>query len=224
MSTLHTPPLWTILPFAGILLSIALFPLFGPHFWEKNRNKGLVALAWSLPTLLYFVSDLSPLFHTLKDYFSFLSLIGSLFVISGGISVTGDLRGKPSTNVVFLGLGALLANVIGTTGASMLLIRPFLKTNSERERTWHLPLFFIFIVSNVGGLLTPLGDPPLFLGYLNGVPFHWTLSLWPQWATAVGTLLIVFFIWDHIAYGRERLQALAKDETMTEPVRIRGGI
>jgi Na+/H+ antiporter NhaD/arsenite permease-like protein len=217
-----SPPLWTLLPFAGILLCIALLPLFLTHFWEKNRNKGVVVLVWSLPILFYFHSDLSSLVHTLKDYFSFISLIGSLFIISGGIAITGDLRGKPSTNLGFLGLGAILANIIGTTGASMLLIRPFLKTNRERKNTWHLPLFFIFIVSNVGGLLTPLGDPPLFLGYLNGVPFHWTFSLFPEWFTAVTILLTVFYGWDYWAYRREGPGALKLDEQRVEPLRLKG--
>jgi Na+/H+ antiporter NhaD/arsenite permease-like protein len=144
-------------------------------------------------------------------------------VISGGISVEGDLQATPFNNVIFLALGTILANFIGTTGASMLLIRPFLKTNSQRKRTWHLPLFFIFTVSNGGGLLTPLGDPPLFLGFLNGVPFHWTLSLWPEWITAVGTLLVVFFIWDRWAYRLEEAGNLSRDKTEIIPLKIEGG-
>src|SRR5206468_215742 len=119
-----------------------------------------------------------------------------LYVISGGIVVEGDFRPTPRTNTLFLLTGAVLANVIGTTGASVLLIRPLLRINRPRRYTAHLPIFFIFIVSNLGGLLTPLGDPPLFLGFLNGVPFEWTLSLWPYWLIANGTTLAIFFVWD----------------------------
>jgi len=222
MHDLPTPPLWTIAPFAGILLSIAVIPLFAHHFWERNKNKALIALFWSIPTLIYFHSNFSPLIPTLKDYLSFLCLIGSLFIISGGISVTGDLRGKPWINVVFLAVGAVAANLIGTTGASMLLIRPFLKTNRERKKTWHQTVFFIFIVSNAGGLLTPLGDPPLFLGYLNGVPFQWTLSLLPEWATVVSILLLVFFIWDSRSYRRESPESIRYDESNLEAIRLVG--
>ncbi len=153
-----------------------------------------------------------------------MALIGSLFVISGGISIQADLEAKPLTNTLFLALGAVFANFIGTTGASMLLIRPFLKTNRERKNTWHLPLFFIFMVSNIGGCLTPLGDPPLFLGYLNGVPFSWTFSLFPEWLFAISLLLLIFFVWDHRAYSREKPEDLKKDRQFVEPLKIRGVI
>jgi Na+/H+ antiporter NhaD/arsenite permease-like protein len=120
------------------------------------------------------------------QYASFIILLGSLYTVSGGIILRGSLRGRPQTNVCFLALGAVLGNLIGTTGASMLLIRPVLRINSGRKHTKHLPIFFIFIVSNLGGLVTPLGDPPLFLGFLNGIDFFWTAQLWPQWLTRTG--------------------------------------
>src|SRR5207244_33550 len=134
----------------------------------------------------------------------------------------GDIRATPRTNTAFLALGAVLANMIGTTGASVLLIRPILRINSERRHTRHLPVFFIFIISNLGGLLTPMGDPPLFLGFLNGVPFAWTLALWPQWLLANGTVLAVFFAWDTLAYRREPAEALALDTALVEPLRVAG--
>ncbi|MFO1519153.1 MAG: sodium:proton antiporter [bacterium] len=176
-----------------------------------------------MPTLIYSSHDLSPLSHTLTEYLSFLSLVGSLFIISGGIAVRGNRRSTPGTNLTF-SAGAVLANLIGTTGASMLLVRPFLRTNRERKRTWHLPLFFIFIVSNAGGLLTPLGDPPLFLGFLNGVPFHWTLSLFPEWLLVISLLLALFFFWDRKVYRLESIESLREDESAYEPIRIEGGI
>lgn len=219
---LLSPPPWTLIPFITLLLFIALAPLFWGHFWEKHKSKGLIAFLCSIPTLIYFGKEFHPLLHSLEDYFSFMCLIGSLFIISGGISIEGDFKAKPQTNTLFLALGAVLASLIGTTGASMLLIRPFLKTNSERKITWHQPLFFIFIVSNFGGLLTPLGDPPLFLGYLNGVPFRWTFSLLPEWCISISLLLTLFFIWDSITYRKENLQDLIRDEKEQSPLKIQG--
>jgi Na+/H+ antiporter NhaD/arsenite permease-like protein len=143
------------------------------------------------------------LLHEMQSYLQFIVMLASLYVVSGGIVVAGDMEGKPLTNTAFLATGALLANLIGTTGASVLLIRPVLRINRQRRSTQHLPLFFIFTVSNLGGLLTPLGDPPLFLGFLNGVPFFWTLALWPEWLFANGVVLAIFVVWDTIAYRRE---------------------
>jgi Na+/H+ antiporter NhaD/arsenite permease-like protein len=182
-----------------MLLAVAVFPLAAEHWWEHNRNKLIVSVALSLPVLLYLLfhhgADRIP--RAVEEYFAFIVLLGSLFVISGGILVEGDLRATPRVNTGFLALGALLASFMGTTGASMLLIRPLLRTNRERKHTLHTPIFFIFLVSNVGGLLTPLGDPPLFLGYLRGVPFAWTFRLWPVW------LLSVYFVLDTRAYRRK---------------------
>lgn len=198
-------PWLLVLPFAGMLLAIALLPLLFPHFWEKNSRKAMVAGAFSLPVLAFFFlqKTWAPLGHTALEYLSFIALLGSLFVVSGGIVLRGDLPPKPLHNTLILALGAVLANLIGTTGASMLLIRPLLRANVRRRHVFHIPIFFIFVVSNAGGLLTPLGDPPLFLGYLRGVPFTWTLKLFPIWALVVGTLLAVFFLWEQFSYSKE---------------------
>ncbi len=217
-------PWLLVIPFAMTLLSIAILPLAVPHFWEKNRNKLLMAILFSLPVAIYFFThgQNNLLVETAQEYFSFISLLATLFIISGGISLKGDLLAKPGVNTAFLGIGAVLANLIGTTGASMLLIRPFLQTNSERKRTFHQPIFFIFVVSNAGGMLTPLGDPPLFLGYLRGVPFTWTLKLFPVWLLAVGCLLLVFYVWDALCYRKESPQSLEQDRVHREKLRVAG--
>lgn len=209
----HGPKLGTLIhpasvaPFALLLLSIAVFPLMNPHWWEHNKNKGIIAGVLGVPVVVYLLtfghSGLEAIEHAGKEYISFLTLLGSLFVISGGIYVRGSLKGSPFVNTAFLGLGAAIASFIGTTGASMLLIRPLLRANEKRTRVAHVVVFFIFVVSNCGGLLTPLGDPPLFLGFLKGVPFEWTLQLWPQWLTVNAALLTVFLIWDSLAFRRE---------------------
>ncbi len=162
------------------------------------------------------------LLHSLEEFFSFIVLLGSLYAVSGGIALRGDLRASPLTNALFLAAGAVLANLIGTTGASMVLIRPFLQTNRQRALTRHLPVFFIFMVSNVGGLLTPLGDPPLFLGFLRGIPFEWTLGLWPQWLVVNGIVLAIFLIWDSVAWWRETPEAKQRDVAAVEPLRVEG--
>ena len=196
-----------VAPFALLLLSIALFPLLNPHWWEHNRNKGIIAAVLSIPVIVglsfFGHHGLEAMEHAGKEYVSFLLLLGSLFIISGGIYVRGALHGSPFLNTMFLGLGACIANFIGTTGASMLLIRPLLRANQRRSHVVHVVVFFLFVVSNCGGLLTPLGDPPLFLGFLKGVPFGWTFRLAPQWAFVNGVLLFVFFIWDSIVIRRE---------------------
>ena len=216
-------PLVAVLPFAWLLVGIAVLPLVAPYFWEKNRNKAVVAAVLSLPVAGWLLSSApSMLGHSLLEYFSFICLLGSLFVVAGGIHVSGDLVATPKTNTVLLAVGALLANLIGTTGASMLLIRLVLRTNSERRNTQHIPFFFILVVANCGGLLTPLGDPPLFLGYLRGVPFFWTLRLWPIWVTAVAYLLGVFFWLDRRAYAAERAVDLQLDLAEQEPIRVHG--
>ena len=194
-------PLLTLVPFALLLAAIAILPLFAHHWWEQNRNKGIVAAVLAAPFAAYLVGAFGDagwqeLRHALIDYASFIALLGSLFVISGGIHVKGSLAGTPLANTGLLALGAVLANLIGTTGASMVLIRPFLRANAERKHKVHLVVFFIFIVSNCAGLLTPLGDPPLFLGFLKGVPFEWTFHLWPQWLVVVGALLVIFNVVD----------------------------
>ena len=161
------------------------------------------------------------------DYFSFLVLLGSLFIISGGIYIRGAFAGTPLVNTTFLAIGALLANLIGTTGASMLMIRPYMRANHARKHRAHLVIFFIFVVSNTAGLLTPLGDPPLFLGFLRGVPFQWTLSLLPQWALVVGILLVVFNIFDQYVFNKEDVEtpgALVEDVQPKRRIHIDGSI
>ena len=196
-----------VAPFAFLLLCIALFPLLNPHWWEHNQNKGYIAAALGVPVVVYLLTfghhGLEALEHAGKEYVSFLTLLGSLFVISGGVFVRGSLKGSPLINTMILALGATVASFIGTTGASMLLIRPLLRANEKRNRVAHIVVFFIFVVSNCGGLLTPLGDPPLFLGFLKGVPFEWTFRLLPHWAVVNGLLLVVFYAWDSIAIRRE---------------------
>jgi len=204
--------LLSVAPFAILLLAIAVLPLVPATepWWEHNRNRLLVALPCSLAgALLYVVptGDGGQLLHALVEYLAFLALVGSLYTISGGIHIQGAFAGFPWINTLFLAVGAVLANVLGTTGASMLLIRPFLRANHHRKHVVHQVVFFIFIVSNCGGLLTPLGDPPLFLGFLRGVPFGWTLRLAAPWAVTVGLLLGVFHILDERAYLREELGA-----------------
>jgi Na+/H+ antiporter NhaD/arsenite permease-like protein len=217
-----------IAPFAGLLLSIAIVPLAAAHFWEKNRNKALVSALFLLPVavmlLLYGAEGRTELAHTLIEYVSFIILLASLYTISGGIVLEGDLQATPLTNTTFLGVGAVLANLVGTTGASMLLIRPLLKTNSERTRVKHVVIFFIFVVSNIGGLLTPLGDPPLFLGFLRGVPFEWTFKLLPMWATTVGVVLAIFFALDAWHYNQETLGVQRRDAVEIRPLRVRGNL
>jgi Na+/H+ antiporter NhaD/arsenite permease-like protein len=215
--------LWTILPFAALLLCIALLPLLVPHFWESNRNKGIVAALCALPVALYLPwAHGAAGGHTLlekgEEYVSFILLLGALYVITGGMHLRGTLRVSAGTNTAILGVGAVLANLVGTTGASMLLIRPILRANAGRSAT-HVAVFFVFVVSNCGGLLTPLGDPPLFLGFLKGVPFEWTLRLWPQWLVAVGTLLAGFYVLDR---RRFRAAPPAPADGPPEPLHLDG--
>ena len=218
-------PIYWVTPFVLLLLSIALIPLFLPHFWEKHFNKAGVALVLAVPVALFLLaSNPASLVDTLREYMAFIVLGGSLYIIAGGVDLEGDLRATPLINTTFLAVGAVLASLIGTTGASMVLIRTFLKTNQERKNTAHLPLFFIFIVSNMGGLLTPIGDPPLFLGFLRGVPFFWTLlHLFPIWALANGILLTTFFLFDSMKYRKESPQSLRLDKAHVEPLKLKGG-
>src|SRR5438045_2854213 len=190
-------PLVTALPFVALLLAIALAPLAAPEWWHHNRNKALVALLVSAPILIYLgIHAPGLLQEKLQEYLSFIVVIGALFVVTGGIHVQGSLAGTPLVNTGMLGLGAVLSNLLGTTGASVLLIRPLLRANKRRKRVAHIVIFFIFIVANCGGLLTPIGDPPLLLGFLKGVPFDWTFRLWPQWLTINALLLLMFYAWD----------------------------
>ena len=224
--------LYHVIPFAGLLLCIAVLPMVARHWWESNRNQLIVALAWAAPILLFFGYHTTTQYnhdavhgmtHAMAEYVSFIALLGSLFIISGGIFLRGDLEGTPKVNTAFLAIGALLSNLIGTTGASMLLIRPMLRTNQQREFVKHIPLFFIFLVSNIGGALTPIGDPPLFLGFLRGVPFFWTLQhLWPIWLLPVTTLLILFFVVDTWFYRKEEQAHVEEDKAEVVPLGIEG--
>ena len=222
------PPVWSVLPFAAYLLVIAVVPLFLGHFWEKNRNKFIVALAASIPAAVYLLTSHGGhlLVDSLKEYVAFIVLLASLFVISGGVVLKGSLAGTPIVNTAFLALGAVLASFIGTTGASMLLVRPLLRANERRMRKVHIVIFFIFIVSNGGGMLTPLGDPPLFLGFLRGVAFLWTLQLLAPWALVNGMLLVLFNVLDQAVLNKEELERkgsqLEEVQLGKEPVRILG--
>jgi Na+/H+ antiporter NhaD/arsenite permease-like protein len=219
------PPLWMIGPFVMMLLAIAVGPLAVPHWWERNRNKLVVAAVLGAPIFgLYLVRRPAALLGMAEEYVSFIILLGGLYIICGGILLRGDLEATPATNTTFLAVGAIIASFIGTTGASMLLIRALLQTNRERQHVRHTVIFFVFLVSNIGGMLTPLGDPPLFLGYLHGVPFTWTFRLWPPWLFMIAVLLVVYFVWDTRAYARETPTARRRDRTQIQPLRVRGGL
>ena len=193
----HEPAPWSVIPFLVLLLMIATGPLFYAHFWHKNYPLvsailGTIVVAYYLG----FLGDTHYPVHSLSEYFSFISLLTALFVASGGILIKVDKKGTPLTNSILLIIGAVIANVIGTTGASMLLIRPFIRLNKDRIKPYHI-VFFIFIVSNVGGSLTPIGDPPLFLGFLKGIPFFWTMQhLWLMWLFGITMLTTIFYFVD----------------------------
>ena len=217
-----------VLPFAGLLLSIALVPLFAPRFW--HRHDGTVAALWSIAVITPMVvafgfgTALEELLHiALLDYVPFIILLTALFVITGGIRVSGNFTGTPAANVSMLGAGTLLAGWMGTTGASMLLIRTIITANRERRYNTHVLVFFIFLVSNIGGALSPLGDPPLFLGFLRGVEFFWpTIHLLPPTMLTAGVLLCVFFLLDSFLYRRE--DAVAASDAAPGNFRVQGGL
>ena len=217
-------PLWSALPFAGILFSIAFIPLFAPHFWEHHFPKvsAFWALVFAVPFLYFFrevaVHEITHII--IIDYIPFILLLWALFTVSGGIYIKGTLKGTPAVNTIILLIGTILASIIGTTGASMLMIRPILRSNAWRLHKVHTVVFFIFLVSNIGGVLTPLGDPPLFLGFLHGVPFFWTLKLLPQMIFASFILLGMYFILDSFYYKKEDKLALKNQEI--EPFKIKG--
>lgn len=217
-------PLWSILPFAGILLSIALMPLFVPHFWHHHFPKvsAFWALVLAIPFIYYFkgiaVYEIAHIF--IIDYIPFILLLWALFTVSSGIYVKGSLKGTPVVNTIVLLIGTVLASIIGTTGASMLLIRPILRSNAWRVHKVHTIIFFIFLVSNIGGSLTPLGDPPLFLGFLHGVPFFWTMHILPEMAFASFVLLTLYFILDSYYYKKE--DKIGVENSEPEPLRIQG--
>jgi hypothetical protein len=247
------PGYFMVLPFALLLGAIAVFPLAHTteHWWESNLHRFYVAAGLGLFTLVYYAVmhahpvDRHFLGHAViapsgggislaipwtvfqnaifEEYVPFIVLLFSLYTISGGIRIEGDLPAHPLTNSIFIGIGAALANVIGTTGAAMLLIRPLLETNSERRHVKHTVVFFIFAVCNCGGCLLPIGDPPLFLGYLQGVDFLWTVSLWPQWLLVNASLVVIYYAWDHFfCYPHESKADIVRDETRVRRLRFRG--
>jgi len=217
-------------PFAGILLSIALLPLLTPIFWHHHFGK--VAAAWSLAFLVPFAIVFGPAMagasfaHALlEEYIPFVILLTALFTVAGGIYIRGNLHGSPSLNTAILAIGAVLASFMGTTGASMLLIRPLIRANDDRRHVAHIVVFFIFIVSNAGGSLTPLGDPPLFLGFLKGVDFFWTVShIFQETLFLVGVLLALFYVLDTWYYRRREAKRLVDPTPDTRAIGFDGKI
>ncbi len=252
-AVLEPPPYWMIAPFAGLLGAIAVLPLVprASHWWESNLHRLYVAGALGAVTVGYYLfvhqgpvqghwpvpRVLEPASHgpnlrlasavladaLLAEYIPFIVLLFTLYTISGGIRIEGDLPAHPAANLLFLAGGSVAASLIGTTGAAMVLIRPLLETNRERKHVAHTVIFFIFIVCNCGGCLLPLGDPPLFLGYLLGVPFLWTLQLWPEWLVVNGALLALYYAVDRWwFYPHEAPRDLARDESEVRRLRCAG--
>lgn len=220
-------PVWALIPFVVMLLCIAIGPLVAEHWWENNKNKLIVSLVLGVPTAIWLC--LNGMSHDLMhqmifDYVPFIILLTALFTVTGGIHLSGDIPAKPSVNTLFLGIGLILASIMGTTGAAMLLIRPLIETNKERKNKVHTILFFIAIVANCGGLLTPLGDPPLFLLYLKGAPFTWFLNLFVEWAFAGILLLVIYYFVDSYCYKQEKKEDLIKDFQRVKPLRLSGNI
>ena len=247
------PPLWTVTPFVLLLGAIAIFPLMHSteHWWEKNLNRFLVAVGLGAIVLAdYAFFHAAPIEahwpgHSvvepepgglqthfigavlgnamLQEYVPFIVLLFSLYTIAGGIRISGDLEATPTINALFMLIGGVLASLIGTTGAAMLLVRPLLETNRERKHVAHTVVFFIFIVCNCGGLLLPIGDPPLFLGYLQGVDFLWTLRLWPEWAFVNGLLIAIYWLMDQFYHHpRETVRDIERDVAQIHRMKIGG--
>jgi Na+/H+ antiporter NhaD/arsenite permease-like protein len=218
---------WSMIPFGLMLLTIAVAPLLVEHWWESNKHKLTVALFLGVPTAVCLISGgmLHELEHQLfGDYIPFIVLLLSLYVITGGIHLSGDIKAKPWINTSFLALGWLLASFMGTTGAAMLLIRPLLATNQQRKHRVHTVLFFIALCANCGGLLTPLGDPPLFMLFLRGAEFTWFFSMWAPWLFTGVLLMVIYFLLDSYYYKREHWTALSADHREQTPLKIEGHI
>jgi len=211
-----------ILPFVLLLGAIAAGPLLAPKWWLRHYAKIALGLgAITAGCYVFVLRDLPSLGHTAHEYVSFIALIGSLYVVAGGIHIGVKGEATPFKNVVFLFIGAVVANFLGTTGAAMLLIRPWIRMNQYRVTAHHI-VFFIFIVANVGGCLTPIGDPPLFLGYLQGIPFWWVAEhCWPMWAVGIGLLLAIFYVVDKINFSRAPV-AVRENETAAEMWQFNG--
>lgn len=217
--------LWMVIPFVVMLLTIAIAPLMAEHFWESNRNKLIFTAIISVATiiLLSFFGLGGDIAHgLLHEYIPFIMLLLALFVVTGGIHISGDITATPLVNTFILGMGFIFASIMGTTGAAMLLIRPLLQINQQRVHKVHTVLFFIAIVANCGGLLTPLGDPPLFLLYLKGADFMWFSGMFPQWLTAGTLLLGMYMLTDRYYYGKEPAEAKLRDLKEQEPLKVTG--
>jgi len=221
-------PIWSIIPFVGILLSIAVLPLLAPHFWHAHFGKmsAFWALSFAVPFLfVYHGIAIYEILHIyIIDYIPFIILLWGLYTIAGGIVVRGSFKGTPIVNTIMLLLGTILASWVGTTGAAMVMIRPVLKANADRTHKVHVICFFIFLVANIGGSLTPLGDPPLFLGFLHNVPFFWvTTGIFPHMVVASAILLALFFIVDSFYYRKEKKQTQQSQDTEEKtPIKIEG--
>ena len=209
-------PIWLCIPFAGLLLCIAVLPLIKAEWWEEHQPHAVIF--WSLLFIVPFALSFSAgtaletvLECIVNDYLTFIILLFGLFCVSGNITMSGDLAGSPRVNVGLLALGTLLSSWIGTTGASMLMIRPVIKMNSWRKRKRHIIVFFIFLVSNIGGCLTPIGDPPLLMGFMRGVPFFWSLKLFPLLIFNMAVLLFLFYWLDRRAYRKDIALGLKPD-------------
>lgn len=220
-------PAWAMIPFALMLLAIAIGPIVAEKFWEKNTNKLLVSVILSLPVVAFLLMrhmGIALVDTVFFDYLPFIILLLSLYVVTGGIHFSGDLKAKPIVNTIFLALGFVLASLMGTTGAAMLLIRPVLATNQQREHKMHTVLFFIALVANCGGLLTPLGDPPLFMLFLRGASFTWFASMWAPWLFTGALLLLIYFLVDTYFYRKEDWVNLSADCREKQPMKITGGL
>ena len=217
-------PAWTMVPFPALVLAIAVLPIAVPRLWERRSFQCLVVAACALPIVGYSVvaGRLPTLVGATTSYLSFVTTLGALYITSGSVQLLGDIEATPSTNVALVTAGAVLASFVGTTGASMLMIRPLLWTNRQREHRAHLVPLFIIAVANAGGLLTPLGDPPLLVGYISGVPFFWTLRLFPAWLLYVGSAVATLYWVDKRAYARESPEALVRDRSEVVPLGLKG--
>lgn len=217
-------PLWTVLPFAALVSAMAGLPTLLPHVWEKRWFQALLVASCTVPVVVYlcWAGHGRELGHSASEYVTFIATLGALYITAGGVYASGDLEATPRSNTVFLLIGAVLASVIGTTGASVLLIRPLLRTLSQRQRTAHVVPFFLLTVANAGGMLTPLGDPPLLVGFVGGVPFFWTLHLFPIWVLYNGLFAGIFYFVDRRAYARESPASLARDASEQRPLAVKG--
>lgn len=216
---------WSMIPFGMMLLIIAVAPLIAEEWWESNKHKLTVAIFLGVPTAVCLIMGgmLHELEHQLfGDYIPFIILLLALYVVTGGIHLSGDIKATPWVNTSFLGLGWILASIMGTTGAAMLLIRPLLTTNQQREHKVHTVLFFIALCANCGGLLTPLGDPPLFMLFLRGAEFTWFASMWGPWLFTGALLMAIYYLLDTYYYKREHAHALQADHEQQQPLVFKG--